>query len=120
VKFKLDENLGHSCEAILRATGYDVATVVSQNLQGTDDVSLFNICATEDRVLVTLDRGFGRLLRFPTTASAGVVILESGPRATLDAINSRMREFVTAMKTNSPVGSLWIVEPSRVRIHLRE
>jgi predicted nuclease of predicted toxin-antitoxin system len=120
VKFKLDENIGLSGKAILSGAGHDVATVASQNLQGIDDESLFEICASEARILVTLDRDFGRLVRFPSTQSAGVVILETGSKITVDAINARLREFLMLCKAHSPLGRLWIVEPGRVRMHLSE
>ncbi|NEQ65913.1 MAG: hypothetical protein F6K21_10510 [Symploca sp. SIO2D2] len=63
--FKLDENLGGSTVSLLRLAGYDVATVVGQQLSSAPDEELIEICRQEGRCLVTLDRGFGNRLRFP-------------------------------------------------------
>ena len=79
---------------------------------------MFEVCTAETRALVTLDRDFGQVLCYPPAASAGIVVLEIGPRATHAALLDRVRELLTVLRTQSPSGALWIVEPGRVRIHL--
>lgn len=87
-----------------------MSTVREQALQGSKDEHLFRVCAEEGRALVTLDHDFGEVLRFPPQNTAGMVVLELGPRPGLDA-----------MLTLRPLqGSLGIVEPGRARIHLRK
>jgi len=114
VKFKLDENIGRRGLELLKASGHDVVTVWDQGLHGVADEQLFEICSTEGRALVTLDRDFGQVPRFPPEKSAGIVILEVGPRATLQEI----LDLLTILENHSVAGALWIVEPGRVRIHL--
>jgi predicted nuclease of predicted toxin-antitoxin system len=118
VKFKLDENLSRRAADLIRAAGHDPVTVVSQGLRGAADETVFEVCTAESRALVTLDRDFGQVLRYPPAASAGIVVLEIGPRATHAALLDRVRELLTVLRTRSPNGALWIVEPGRVRIHL--
>jgi len=120
VKFKLVENIGRRGSELLRAAGHDVMTVRDQGLGGASDESLFATCANEGRALVTLDHDFGQVTRFPPERSAGLVILEAGPRVTSSAISNRLRDFLAVLETRSVVGSLWIVELGRVRIHLRD
>ena len=67
-------------------------TVPEQELSGAADEAIFAICASERRTLVTLDRDFGQLPRFP-------------PK----------------LAEKRPVeGELWIVEAGRVRVHLEK
>jgi predicted nuclease of predicted toxin-antitoxin system len=82
VKFKLDENLSRRAADLIRAAGHDAVTVASEGLRGTADETLFEVCRRESRALVTLDRDFGQVLRYPPAATAGIVVLEIGPRAT--------------------------------------
>jgi len=120
VKFKLDENIGRRGLDLIRASGHDVMTVRDQDLQGVSDEKLFEVCAAERRALITLDRDFGQVLRFPPEKSAGIIVLEIGPRATLQGILGRLRDFLDVVETRAVAGALWIVEPGRVRIHLRD
>ena len=119
MKIKLDENIGHRGVDLLTSAGHDVMTVRDQHLQGTPDENLFNVCAAEDRILITLDHDFGQVLRFPPERGAGLIILEPGAQVTPQALLDRLRDFRALAEVRSPEGTLWIVEPGRVRIHLR-
>jgi hypothetical protein len=96
MKIKLNENIGR---------------------RAADEI-LFEVCANEGRVLITLDHDFGQVLRFPPSRSAGLIVLEPGPRLTPRSLLDRLRDVVALAETHSPAGTLWIVEPGRVRIHL--
>jgi predicted nuclease of predicted toxin-antitoxin system len=118
VKFKLDENIGRRGLEFLKAAGHDVLTVWDQDLHGISDEELFEVCVVEERALVTLDRDFGQVTRFPPGTSAGIIVLDVGPRTTLQAIIGRLRDFLAVLENHSVRGALWIVEPGRVRVHL--
>jgi predicted nuclease of predicted toxin-antitoxin system len=120
MKIKLDENIGRRGIEVLNAAGHDVMTIRDQNLQGASDRIVFTVCAAEERVLITLDHDFGQVLRFPPERGAGLVVLELGARATLQSLLDRLRDFLVFAETQSPSGALWIVEPGRVRVHLRD
>jgi predicted nuclease of predicted toxin-antitoxin system len=120
VRFKLDENIGRRRLDLIRASGHDVMTVRDQGLQGIADEQLFEVCVAEGRALITLDRDFGQVLRFPPENSAGIIVLEIGPRATLQGILDRLRDLLEVVETRAVAGALWIIEPGRVRIHLRD
>jgi hypothetical protein len=116
LKIKLDENIGRRGIEILANAGHEVMTVRDQGLAAAADDILFDVCAGEGRVLITLDRDFGETLRFPPWKGAGIAVLDPGRRATIKAI----RTCLAAAKLHSIHGALWIVEPHRLRIHLRD
>lgn len=119
MKCKLDENLGDIGCNVLAAAGHDVATVAGQGLSGSDDASLFQVCRTERRVLVTLDRDFGEILRFAPEDSAGIAVLDCRGQLSPSAILARIKELAVVLETESIDGQLWIVEPGRIRVHER-
>jgi predicted nuclease of predicted toxin-antitoxin system len=120
LKIKADENIGRSGISLLREAGHDVMTVREQGLAGAADEAIFAICASERRMLVTLDRDFGQVPRFPPKRAAGIVVLELGAPATTTLLQSRLREFLALAKTRPVEGELWIVEAGRVRVHLEK
>jgi predicted nuclease of predicted toxin-antitoxin system len=120
VRIKADENIGRSGVDLLQQAGHDVTTVREQGLAGAVDEIVLRACRTEGRTLITLDRDFGQVSRFPPRQTAGIVILEIGGPASLGLLRDRLRDFLTLAATRSVTGELWIVEPGRVRVHLEK
>ena len=118
MKFKLDENIATSGAELLRAAGHDVETVKDEGLSGSDDERVFTTAVSEERALITLDWDFAQVLRFPPDQSAGIAVLDLGARASLTSLHQRLRGLLSALETTRLAGSLWIVEPGRVRVHL--
>jgi len=120
VKIKADENIGIGGVNLLRDSGHDVATVRQEGLGGSSDHRIFQVCVAEGRTLITLDRDFGHVPRFPPRQSAGVVILELGGSASLRLLHDRRHDFLTVAALRPVSGELWIVEPGRVRVRLEK
>ncbi len=120
MRIKVDENIGGSGVSLLRESGHDVATVREQGLAGSADERVFQVCLAESRTLVTLDRDFGHVLRFPPRQTAGIVILELGGPASLGLLRDRLRDFLALAATRSVNGELWIVEGGRARVRLEK
>lgn len=118
MKIKVDENIGRRGIELLRQAGHDVMSVPEQGLSGAPDETVFHACVSEGRTLITLDRDFGQVPRFPPKQSAGIVILELGTPATLASLRRRLREFLSLASARPVEGELWIVEAGRVRVHL--
>jgi len=116
VRFKLDENADPRWAAPLVAAGHDVDTVAGEGLQGADDGALAAACLGEARCLLTLDLDFAQVLTYPPARYPGIVVLRH-PRPTLAGLLSLVRQVVALLGEESPAGSLWIVEPGRVRVH---
>jgi hypothetical protein len=71
-------------------------------------------------VLVTLDRDFGQALRFPPATTAGVVVLDLGPPPNPQVPLDRLNTFLANLPTRPLAGTLWTIEPGRVRIYLAD
>jgi predicted nuclease of predicted toxin-antitoxin system len=120
VRIKVDENIGSSGVTLLKQGGHDVMTLREQGLAASADERVFGACVAEHRTLVTMDRDFGHVQRFPPKSTAGIVILELGGPASLRLLRARLGDFLSLAATRSVNGELWIVEPGRVRVHLEK
>ena len=50
MKFKSDENLPAEVVALLRSAGHDAHSVLDEDLGGTSDTSLAEVCRKEGRI----------------------------------------------------------------------
>ena len=115
VSLKTDENLPDSAAALLRAAGHNVTTVLEEKMGGAADPRVAHVCRTEQRALVTLDRGLGDIRAYPPAAYHGIVVLRPQDQS-VDAILSLTQRFLGLLDTNSLAGALWIVDERRVRM----
>lgn len=120
MKFKLDENFGSRTQHLFQAYGHDVQTVRMQGLQGSSDVRLFEVCRVEQRCLVTLDLDFADVLHFPPSLTNGIVVIRLPRNPSLALLEQLVRQFLQTLARMSIERRLWIVEPSRIRVHESE
>ena len=76
---------------------------------------MIEACRVERRVLVSLDKGFTSVLRFPPEQYAGIVVLRLAEPLTLTSIESALQRFVEASVDQVVDGRLWIIDERRVR-----
>ena len=72
MKVKLDENMPRRIAPLLVHYGHDVATVVGEGLSGSVDEIVAEVAQREGRMLLTLDRAFADLRRYPPGQHAGI------------------------------------------------
>jgi predicted nuclease of predicted toxin-antitoxin system len=120
MKFKLDENFGSRTQQLFQAYGHDVQTVRMQGLQGSSDMHLFEVCRVGQRCMVTLDLDFADVLRFPPSLTNGIVVIRVPRNPSLALLEQLVRQFLQTLAHMPIERRLWIVEPSRIRIHESE
>lgn len=114
-RLKIDENLPAEAARVLRLEGHDAMTVGEQDMGGSDDAVLGEVCRSEERVVVTLDRGFGDPRRHPTLGTPGIVVLRPLNQDAASVLHL-VRLLGTLLEQQSPADSLWILDPRRLRI----
>lgn len=115
MKIKLDENIGSRGTDILLNGGCDVTTVVAEDLSSASDEVLIEVCKAEGCTLLSLDKDFASILRFPPARYAGIVVLRLPEPITLGAIEDALRRFVAAAVGKNLSGRLWIIDSRRIR-----
>lgn len=115
MKVKLDENASRSLVDLLAAPGHDADTTTDEGLSGADDDTLFAAARSSGRLLVTLDRGFADLRRYPPGTHSGIVVLRPADQS-VRAVNALVRRMLAERDLDALAGAITIVEPGRVRI----
>jgi predicted nuclease of predicted toxin-antitoxin system len=118
VKVKLDENLGSAGAEFLRARSVDVVTVAEQDLRSSPDTRLIDVCAAEDRCLITLDLDFSNPLQYMPSNYAGIVVVRIPGRFRLSELERAPALVVQASTVSDVRGRLWIAEADRLREHI--
>jgi hypothetical protein len=116
VRFKLDENLPAEIVELLGSHGHQVATVLEEGLSGEDDERIAEKARAEQRGIITADVDFANVRSYPPAQYAGIIVLRPRPQGRR-ALLALARELPPLLRSQSPAGKLWIVEPGRLRIH---
>lgn len=116
MNIKLDENLGNlRIVTLLRLAGHDVATVKEQGLTSTPDEELIDICHTEARCLVTIDRGFGNRLKYKPSNYTGIVVMRLPPRPNFADYRKVAETLIAGLERADVTGKLWIIQAGSIQ-----
>jgi predicted nuclease of predicted toxin-antitoxin system len=113
LKLKADENISARVIQLLRERGHDVATVPDEHLVGATDRSLAEAAASEDRILITLDRGFADVRRPPGTHPGIVEVHARDLRPSL--ILTLVSTFLATHPFDDFIGCNVVIEPGALR-----
>jgi predicted nuclease of predicted toxin-antitoxin system len=115
MQFKIDENLPIEIVDLLISVSYDAKTVNDQQLQGTKDSILIDVCRSEHRVLITLDTDFSDIRAYPPEEFTGIIVLRVRSQAKNHIIKV-FRSIMPLIGREPLIQHLWIVEETKVRI----
>jgi len=112
MRFLVDENLPVDVQEVLLADGHDVLYVRQSDHRGATDRDLWQLAASEERVLVTRD------LDFPLPDNPrppALVLLRVPDSFTRKQIRAIMGQFVASSAFQEIDGRITVVSPGRVR-----
>jgi predicted nuclease of predicted toxin-antitoxin system len=100
MKFLLDENIGKLVAEFLRKEGYDVKSAI-EGFRGCSDEEIIKTAFKENRILITLDQDFGRMIYQSETPHRGVVLLKlknESQKAIIKILEKVIKEFNGKLK----------------------
>ncbi len=77
-KLLMDENIDPSVVIFLQEEGFDVLDVKEQGWKSHQDADLLNIATLQDRIIVTHDEDFGKLVYVGNQQFLGILYLSPG------------------------------------------
>lgn len=75
MRFLLDENVSETISQKLYGAGFSVIHVSEVGLESVDDEKIISFARKKRFVIVTHDKDFGNLIRFPLQNHYGVILL---------------------------------------------
>jgi predicted nuclease of predicted toxin-antitoxin system len=115
VKVKLDENLPVSLAALLNQRGHDTDTVLSEGLLGHEDPDVATAAKAADRMLMTLDKGFGDIRAYPPGTHPGIIVFRLTDEA-VDAVRQAITKLVDDHPLEGFAGAVVVVQRGRIRV----
>ncbi len=115
MQFKIDENLPIDIAELLRQTGYNALTIWDQELVGSPDQTIAEVCQRERRCLITLDKDFADIRTYPPENFAGLMILRP-KQQDKPTILEMVKKLLTLLPHHPIEQHLWIVGERRIRI----
>jgi predicted nuclease of predicted toxin-antitoxin system len=116
---KVDEDLPRAVALRLRDRGYESSTVSEQNLGGFKDPALWRMVQEHRQFLITGDKGFGDIRKYPPGTHGGILLLrpaEDGIRPLLELFE----QVLTAVPDLRELeGLLTVASPRGLRIRRR-
>jgi predicted nuclease of predicted toxin-antitoxin system len=115
VRIKVDEDLPKAAVQMLRDQGYEAASVVEQGMGGLKDPPLWQAVQTEQRFLVTADKGFADIRFYAPGSHAGVLLLrpdQDGIRPVIELLE----RVLSSYDLEALAKTVTVVTPRGVRI----
>lgn len=119
MRLKLDENLSRHLKESLRSFEHDVTTAADENILGQPDERIAAAARAEERILLTLDVGFGDITKFPPGTHPGILLFRPASLGPL-AVNRFVEEFVRHTELGALTGCTEVVEPGKMRVRWPE
>ena len=115
MKLKLDENIAASVASRLAVLGFDVDTVLAEQLGGRSDAEVWTAAQTESRFLVTQDLDFSDVRQFRPGTHAGVLIVRL-PDSEQWRVGDHLVAWFSAPDARSWTGCFVVATVHKVRV----
>jgi predicted nuclease of predicted toxin-antitoxin system len=115
VRFIADENVAGFVTQSLVDAGHDVVSVHDVKLTGAPDDAIIRFGIDKDRVIITHDRDFGGLLRYPARENSGVLLIRLRLPSPKNVWGALQRTLDSLDETKIR-GRVVVIEDARIRV----
>lgn len=120
LKFVIDEDIPRSTGIILKENGYDVLDIRDHGLRGENDEKIYKFAQENEAVVLTGDRGFGNIQRFPLGKHNGIVVAHFPNEMSTLVINQKLLVGLRCINEEDYKGNVIIIDSLKIRIRRPE
>jgi predicted nuclease of predicted toxin-antitoxin system len=115
MKIKIDEDLPKIVGKLVREVFPDTTSVLDEGLSGTLDPELWKVVQIEGRFLITGDKGFANIRKYPPGTHHGVLLLRP-VFVGIPQMKQLIQEVLKSGLLGKPAGCISVASPGRIRV----
>jgi predicted nuclease of predicted toxin-antitoxin system len=115
VRFKADENIPGQVVQLLVDHGHDVQTVADEQLVGAPDARVATAAVNEERMVLTVDRGFADVRAYPSGTHPGILVVHARDLRQ-SVILMLLGRFLLEYDVNDFTGCNAVIEAGSIRV----
>jgi len=116
LKILVDEDMPRPTSKLLVSLGVDAIDVRDVGLKGASDEQVFRFAHAEERIIITRDKEFGNILRYPPDSHRGIILVRVPYNFVRDQILGLVRMLFTKVDKTKLLNNLTVLEVNRFRI----
>jgi len=99
----------------LRNLGHDVFDIKEQKLDGTEDIEIFQMAVNLKRVLLSMDKDFANIIKYPPESHSGIIVLKLY-KLTVEAATKIFLDSFQALDSHDVIGNTVIIDKNKTRV----
>lgn len=115
MRFLIDENIFPLITSYIRKFGHDVKTAQESGLIKSPDDKIVDLAIKEKRTIITFDKHFGDILRYPPQNLFGIILIRIHPPI-LDHIFHAIDNLFKVYQADSFKGRLIVLSKTGYRV----
>ncbi|MBI5875061.1 MAG: DUF5615 family PIN-like protein [Deltaproteobacteria bacterium] len=115
MKMLADENLFEPIIQYMRDMGHDLTGIRDSGLSGISDDEVYQLACKEKRTIITMDKDFERMVRFPPEWCEGIIVVKIYRRPVEETLHI-FKKVYTTMRNKDIRKKLVIITPEGWRV----
>jgi len=111
--FFIDECVSIQTEKFLKDLKYKIVNIQAHQLSGATDNELFRLAKDEGYVLVTYDKGFGNIIKYPPSSHNGIILLKVKNKSSMEKCHKVLQKLLS--KEKELKATLFVVDENKYR-----
>jgi len=115
MKVIANENVFEPIIEFLRSEGHEVVSVRATSLAGASDDEIYKTAVENKYVIVTMDKDFARVMRFPPNGCGGIIVVKLYKMTVDETTELFKRSFLSLGETDIS-GNLVVITREGLRV----